>query len=387
MTVQDSAARRGPCHQTGCAKKWEFPLIKVLGATRPKKGIPMSSILGRVRFSVKQELSRHLQQCRVGAVRIRYLIVTNLLNGRSAYQTAEVLGVHNTTVYRVAGRFREHGEWGLWDAREDNGDTKLDERFLSVLYEVVRATPQRYGWRRPTWTRELLVETMVRETGTRIHVTTMSRALGMVKARRGRPRPTVRCPWAKAAKTRRLNAIRRLVATLPRRHVAVYEDEVDIHLNPKIGLDWMVRGQQKEVVTPGQNVKRYLAGALDVRTGLLTWVEGERKASALFIALVQRLLTYYRKAVVIHVVLDNYRIHDSKITQAALRDFSGRIRLHFLPPYCPKHNKIERVWEDLHANVTRNHTCPDMEKLMTEVREYLWRRNRILAGIERRRAG
>jgi hypothetical protein len=36
-----------------------------------------------------------------------------------------------------------------------------------------------------------------------------------------------------------------------------------LHLNPKIGLDWMARGQQKEVVTPGQNQKRYLAGALD----------------------------------------------------------------------------------------------------------------------------
>jgi len=45
------------------------------------------------------------------------------------------------------------------------------------------------------------------------------------------------------------------------RRVAVYEDEVDIHLNPKIGLDWMGLGQQKEVVTPGKNVKRYLAGA------------------------------------------------------------------------------------------------------------------------------
>ena len=339
----------------------------------------MSSILGRVRFSVKQELSRHLQQCRVGAVRIRYLIVTNLLNGRSAYQTAEVLGVHNTTVYRVAGRFREHGEWGLWDAREDNGDTKLDERFLSVLYEVVRATPQRYGWRRPTWTRELLVETMVRETGTRIHVTTMSRALGMVKARRGRPRPTVRCPWAKAAKTRRLNAIRRLVATLPRRHVAVYEDEVDIHLNPKIGLDWMVRGQQKEVRTPGQNVKRYLAGALNAHNGQLIWVEGERKTSALFIALLRQLLTIYKDAPVIHVILDNYRIHDSRIVHVALAGFAGRIQLHFLPPYCPNDNKIERVWQDLHANVTRNHTCRTMTALMREVRYYLRKRNRKIS--------
>jgi hypothetical protein len=37
---------------------------------------------------------------------------------------------------------------------------------------------------------------------------------------------------------------------LPRRQVAFYEDEVDIHLNPKIGLDWMVRGLQKNSTFP-----------------------------------------------------------------------------------------------------------------------------------------
>ena len=339
----------------------------------------MPSILPRVRFSVKEKLCKQLRRCRLAAVRIRYLIVINLLNGRSAYQTAEVLGVHNTTVYRVARRFRDHGVWGLWDAREDNGPTKLDDHYLSLLHRVVRGTPQQYGWRRPTWTRELLIETLVRHTGVRIHVTTMSRALALVKARRGRPRPTVGCPWAKAAKTRRLNAIRDRLAALPRGHVAVYEDEVDIHLNPKIGLDWMGRGQQKEVKTPGQNVKRYLAGALDARTGQLHWVEGLRKTSALFLDLLEHLLQVYAQAPVIHVVLDNYRIHDSKIVQAALRWWGGRIRLHFLPPYCPNDNKIERVWQDLHANVTRNHTCRTMTALMREVRYYLHKRNRKIS--------
>ena len=336
----------------------------------------MPPIVPTVRFAVKQRLLRHLRRCRQAGLRLRYLIVINLLNGRGAYPTAEALGVHNTTVYRVAQRFREGGEWGLLDGREDNGTAKLDERYLGALYRVVRSSPQKHGWRRPTWTRELLVETLARRTGVRVHVATLSRALALIHARRGRPRPAVRCPWSDAAKARRLDEIRRLLATLPRRHVAVYEDEVDIHLNPKIGLDWMVRGQQKEVRTPGQNVKRYLAGALDVRTGLLTWVEGERKASALFIALLGELRARYPKAPVIHVVLDNYRIHESKITQAALAGFGGRIRLHFLPPYCPKHNKIERVWEDLHANVTRNHRCPDMATLMREVRYYLRRYKR-----------
>jgi transposase len=336
----------------------------------------MSAILPGVRFSVKEKLCKQLRRCRLAAVRLRYLMILNLLSGRSAYQTAEVLGVHNTTVYRVARRFRVHGEWGLWDAREDNGQTKLEDNYLAALYRVVRGTPPQYGWRRPTWTRELLIETLVRQTGVRIHVTTMSRALALVKARRGRPRPTVGCPWAKAAKTRRLNAIRGLLATLPRRHAAVYEDEVDIHLNPKIGLDWMGRGQQKEVRTPGQNVKRYLAGAWDARTGQLHWVEALRKTSTLFLTLLDYLLQAYPQAPVIHVILDNYRIHDSKVVQAALRWWGGRIRLHFLPPYCPNDNKIERVWQDLHANVTRNHTCRNITALMREVRYYLRRRNR-----------
>jgi transposase len=347
----------------------------------------MNPILGEVRFSVKEKLCKHLRRCRNAGVRVRYLIIINLLNDRSAYQTAEILGVHNTTVYRVARRFRASGEWSLWDAREDNGETKLDEHYLTVLHRVVRATPQQYGWRRPTWTRELLVETLVRETGIRIHVTTMSRALALVEARRGRPRPTVGCPWAKAAKTRRLNAIQRLLATLPRGHVALYEDEVDIHLNPKIGLDWMVRGQQKEVLTPGKNVKRYLAGALDARSRQLLWVEGARKTSALFIALLNHLRRTYTHAPVIHVILDNYRIHDSKIVHAALLGYGSRIQLHFLPPYCPNDNRIERVWQDLHANVTRNHTCPNIVVLMRAVRYYLRKRNRRVLNTQRKKAG
>ena len=78
----------------------------------------MIAILTGVRFAVKEKLCKHLRRCREAAVRVRYLIIINLLNHRSAAQTAEVLGVHSTTVYRVAHRFRIHEEWGLWDARE-----------------------------------------------------------------------------------------------------------------------------------------------------------------------------------------------------------------------------------------------------------------------------
>jgi transposase len=335
----------------------------------------MSLILPRVGYFVKERFKKRFRQCGRALVRVRYLIIMNVWNGRSAREIERVLKIHNTTVYRVVRNFRERGEASLWDGREDNGREKLCPDYLGLLDRIVRSNPQEHGWRRPTWTREMLVETMARKTGVRIHIATMSRALALIRARRANPRPRVKCPWFPAVKTRRINELQRLIATLPRREVAVYEDEVDVHLNPKIGLDWMGRGQQKEAMTPGQNQKHYLAGAMDVRTGEIHWVEATQKNSYLFWDLLRKLTRVYAQAKAIHVSLDNYCIHSSAIIGVALANFASRIRLHFLPPYSPDHNAIERVWKDLHANVTRNHTCANMIELLVEVRWYLHKRN------------
>ena len=225
----------------------------------------------------------------------------------------------------------------------------------------------------------MLVKTLKKTTGVEIHVSTMSKALALIGARRGQPKPIVHCPWPEQAKNKRLRELKQLGKVLPPDEVLLYEDEVDIHLNPKIGLDWMVPGQQKQVVTPGQNQKRYLAGAQDACTGELIWVEGEKKNSLLFILLLWELVQRYPQAKVIHVILDNYCIHKTKQVDVTLATEQGqRLRLHFLPPYCPDHNRIERTWRDLHAQVTRNHTCGDMKSLMRNVRHHLKQHNRII---------
>jgi len=340
----------------------------------------MKTIVLQVDWSVKQRLRKNLPKVRDGGTKLRYLMIFNLLAGRSCHKTAEVLKVHHTTVGRVAKRFAQYGEAALQDGRCDNGQDKLGEHFLQELDRVVRQTPQDFGWKRPTWTRELLVEVLVRRTGVRVHVGTMSRALAAIKARRCQPRPRVQCPWSKGRKTRRLNRLKGLLDTLPRGERLFYEDEVDIHLNPKIGLDWTGYGQQKEAMTPGKNQKRYLAGALDVRSGEITWVEADHKTSYLFLDLLDKLCQRYPEVQRFHLILDNYRIHSSTIVLAALGGYlAGTVELHFLPPYCPDHNKIERVWKDLHANVTRNHRCRGMKHLMQEVRYYLHKRNRQTA--------
>lgn len=81
--------------------------------------------------------------------------------------------------------------------------------------------------------------------------------------RRAAPTLRIRDPH----KEEKMVAIHEALAKCCAENPVFYEDEVDIHLNPKIGADWQVRRQRKRVVTPGQNEKYYLAGALHSGTG------------------------------------------------------------------------------------------------------------------------
>lgn len=330
------------------------------------------SLMPRVKHSVR-ELRR---KTRDKGLAMRCQIVLLAAKQRSRASIAESVGCSVSWVQRVLRRFGDFGAAGLEDGREDNGPSKIDERYLSILYDVVDGSPRDYDYPRSTWTQELLVKVMEKLTGVTVHRSTMSRALALIGSRLGRPRPTVGCPWSKPAKQRRLREIQRMLDTLASDELAFYIDEVDIHLNPKIGPDWMNRGKQKEVVTPGKNVKRYLAGAMEADSGRLTWVKSEKKNSLLFIALLNELVKRHPQARRIHVVLDNFKIHDSHASRAAVKQLKGRVVLHFLPPYCPNDNRIERVWLDVHANVTRNHCCGSMEELIEEVIRYLRNRNR-----------
>jgi len=172
---------------------------------------------------------------------------------------------------------------------------------------------------------------------------------------------------------RRLAETRRLLKHLRSNEVALYEDEVDTHLNPRSGPDWMPRGLKKWVRTPGKSVKRFVAEALNWATKMLVWVAGKNKRSNLFIALISKLAARYRRPRRIHLILDNYSIQGSGKIRAAIVDRGGEVQLHFLPPFCPEENPIENVWRLLHAGVARNHRCDVTRTLMREVHKFLCR--------------
>ena len=326
----------------------------------------------------RAKLERDARRCKDADTRARYRIVLLSDQGWSGKRMCRALGCAASTVSRTLDRFELYGQAGLIDRREDNGQTKADTWYARVVVWILESTPQAFFHRRTTWTRRLLIDTAKLYTGgVTVSLTTMGRLLKQLKVRRGRPKPDAPCPWSAAARKRRVAMIHGLIDTLPPGEAAVWEDEADVDLNPRIGFDWMLPGTQRHVMTPGKNVKRYLAGAMDAQTDRLVWVKAERKNSRLFIELLKKLLRVYADKQVIHVILDNYTIHSSRQTRLWLSEFGQKFRLHFLPPYCPDDNRIERkVWREMHANVTVNHRCRTIEQLMCEVVYYLMSHNR-----------
>jgi len=332
----------------------------------------MERIVVRLSQRVKRRLRKRLHRTRDARMRLRYQVVLLWAEGWSGGEIARALGCAKSTAQRWAHRFRAEGAAGLEDRRTENGMPKVDADLRQALAEMLQHPPTHYGWQRPNWTRELMARQLEAQTGVRVSLTTIGRMLQALGARWGEVRPVVACPWSKDAKAQRMAQIRRFLRRVPPDQVAVYQDEVEIHLNPKLGRDWMLPTHQREVLTPGQNVKRHIAGAFEPRTGRLVWVWGERRNSALFLDLLRALREAYPTAKRIHVILDNCGIHDSAATKEALGtpEFEC-LRLRFLPPYSPMENRIERLWRDLHDNVTRNHTCRTIDELAARVDHFL----------------
>src|SRR5271167_1326348 len=95
-------------------------------------------------------------------------------------------------------------------------------------------------------------------------------------------------------------------------------------------------------------------GAIDLETGQTQMIEALTIDAMSTIRLLESLEALYPLMVCIHVFLDNARYHHAKLVREWLSRPGCRIKLHFLPPYCPHLNPIERLCGVMHKNVTHN---------------------------------
>ena len=92
-------------------------------------------------------------------------------------------------------------------------------------------------------------------------------------------------------------------------------------------------------------------GAIDLETGRTRMIEVETVDALSTIKLLEAIEALYPMLALIYVFLDNARYHHAKLVQEWLARPSCRIKLHFVPAYCPHLNPIERLWGVMHKHV------------------------------------
>jgi transposase len=310
------------------------------------------------------------------SVRMRAQIILLLAEGRYTWAViAAVMFCSTATILRWKEHFEREGVAGLRVERRGRREVASGPGGMwlkAAVRWVLTLSPSAFGLARSRWSCEAVVLLLMEVHRVRVSRETVRRWLAreQVVWRRPRPVPGPKDPQRKKV----LAGLRELLAGLPQDEVAVFQDEVDVNLNPKIGRMWMPRGKQAEVVTPGTNKKKYIAGSLDWRTGKLTATEGDRRNAELFLEHLDELRNKYRRYKVIHVICDNARFHTiagSHRVGEYMLQWHHRIKLHYLPTYSPDANPVERVWWRMHEAVTRNHRCPDIDSLTDMVFQWL----------------
>ena len=153
-----------------------------------------------------------------------------------------------------------------------------------------------------------------------------------------------------------------LLNALPENQAVLFADAVHpTHAARPAGC-WAPRQEKLAIEQTSGRQRINIHGAVDLETGQTRMIEALTIDAASTIRLLESIEAMHPVLALTHVFLDNARYHHAKLVRAWLARPGCRIKLHFIPPYCPHLNPIERLWGVMHKHVTHNKcyaTCAD----------------------------
>jgi hypothetical protein len=146
---------------------------------------------------------------------------------------------------------------------------------------------------------------------------------------------------------------------MPAGAALLMEDETILRLFPVLRRAWSLRGEQARVPITGQNAKRVLFAAINLRTGHRIVVRGRDMRQANFQTLLREARRRY-PARPVWMLLDEAKCHIA----AKSRGLAGALDLHFvwLPKQCSELNSMDQLWKELKGQVSANYQFSSIEE-------------------------
>jgi transposase len=144
----------------------------------------------------------------------------------------------------------------------------------------------------------------------------------------------------------------KLKAMLPEDETICFMDGVHPTHNVQPAYGWIRTGVRKEIPSNTGRSRLNLSGIIDVINHNVIIQEDEMLNSGATISFFQKIEKYYPKKKKIHIFCDNARYYRNEAVRKYLE--TSKITLHFLPPYSPNLNPIERLWKWMKERVIYN---------------------------------
>jgi len=130
-----------------------------------------------------------------------------------------------------------------------------------------------------------------------------------------------------------------------------FVDSVHPQHQTQLNYGWIMSGERKAIAMTGCQKRLHVTGAINLQGHRFIYQCNDKVNSDSFQQFL--MLLHHKHKTPLHIILDNARWHKTaEVTALAAK---LQITLHYLPPYSPNLNPIERLWKVLHEQVTSNH--------------------------------
>jgi transposase len=132
---------------------------------------------------------------------------------------------------------------------------------------------------------------------------------------------------------------------------------------------WILKFETKTLATTNKQFRLHFVGALNLQKMTIITREYETINAENVIDYFKN-LEAHSSARKIHVICDNGRANKNKALQEYLK--TSKIEIHYLPPYSPNLNPIERLWKIMRERKTYNKCYEDFAEFAAAVRSFFF---------------
>ena len=140
--------------------------------------------------------------------------------------------------------------------------------------------------------------------------------------------------------------------SMPEEEIILFGDGVHPTMATKVSYGWIRKGKDKLIPTTASRTRLNLMGSLNLENMEVTISSHETIDSASMEQHFQKIRKKYRDVPKINLILDQGPYNTSEETKNAARKHN--IILHYLPPYSPNLNPIERLWKVMNEYARNN---------------------------------